>query len=59
MTSFRNSYLFLLFLIFVGSCGQVEDENALNYLSLEGETMGTSYHVTYSDSLRRDFQREY
>ncbi len=28
------------------------------FIQLEGQTMGTTYHVAYSDSLKRDFQNE-
>ncbi|MEZ4949987.1 MAG: hypothetical protein R2784_11460 [Saprospiraceae bacterium] len=39
----------------VDSNGNKKD---IAYQKIEGETMGTTYHVTYSDSLERNFKHE-
>ena len=33
-------------------------ENKASYLSIEGQTMGTTYHITYADSLGNNYQFE-
>jgi len=61
MYSFTNKYGIFLYasILFVltSSCAN-EKENIVNYLVVEGKTMGTYYKVTYKDSLNRDFFKE-
>ena len=49
-------YTFLLPLLFLG-CSSEEQPPPGPYIKLEGKTMGTSYHITYSDSRQRNFQQ--
>ena len=37
-------------------CSSGNQPPSANYIKLAGETMGTTYHVTYSDGQQRDFQ---
>ncbi len=55
----RNSLLlFILIAIGFGACKNESKQAELPYIALEGETMGTYYKITYSDSLDRNFQAE-
>ena len=49
-------YTFLLALLFLG-CSSEEQPAPGSYIKLAGETMGTTYHITYSDSRQRNFQQ--
>ena len=44
--------------MFLYSCTVDAPQNESTYLKLEGETMGTTYHVLYKDTLNRNFQKE-
>lgn len=51
----RNILFFLALILLAGACtsgGSPGD----GYLRVSGETMGTTYHITYRDSLGRDFK---
>ena len=49
---------FLLFLaLFLVGCSSGDQPPSANYLRLEGQTMGTTYHVTYSDGQQRNFKQ--
>ncbi len=52
-----RSVLFYTIFIFFFSC-KTDTSTPVSYLKLKGDTMGTTYHVTYEDSLNRDFQKE-
>ena len=57
--SFMKKLLpFLFALIFIGSCGENAHKKTLDssYQMIEGLAQGTSYHITYSDEMKRDFQ---
>ena len=56
----KNRLFFLLLLAsLLFSCAQSSSPQApLPYLSLEGQTMGTYYRVTYGDPQQRNFQAE-
>jgi thiamine biosynthesis lipoprotein len=63
-TNFQARSLIILAII-VGSLSFQSCKNdssstkkELSYQKIEGETMGTTYHVTYSDSLERNFKHE-
>lgn len=56
-----NKIRFLLFLtVFVSFQSCKTDPSTTNdsYQRLSGETMGTTYHIAYKDSLNRDFKKE-
>ena len=50
----------LLGIVIVSSCGENAHKKKLDssYQMMEGLAQGTSYHITYSDTLHRNFQRQ-
>ena len=52
----RNVLFFTIFIFFC-TCA-TEPSKTVSYLKLEGKTMGTTYHISYKDTLNRDFQKE-
>ena len=60
--SFMKKLLpFLFALIFIVSCGENAHKKTLDssYQMIEGLAQGTSYHITYSDEMKRDFQLQF
>ncbi|MCB9284439.1 MAG: FAD:protein FMN transferase [Lewinellaceae bacterium] len=51
----KNAYFLYAFVFLFLSCKSSAPEQVSDYLRLGGETMGTTYHVTYRDSLGREF----
>ncbi len=51
-------YKILIFSVlgFLFSCQQGKQDGQASYQKLSGKTMGTTYHVTYLDSLHRNYQ---
>lgn len=57
-----NIFLLLLLLLPFGGCqNEIASTTTRtnNYQKVAGETMGTTYHVTYLDSLNRDFKSDF
>ena len=50
----RTTTLLLAFPFLFSFCRGGEEQASSTYLRIHGETMGTTYHVTYRDSLGRD-----
>ena len=50
----RPFSILLYFSLILFSCRSGQDPQTTPYLRISGETMGTTYHVTYRDSLGRD-----
>jgi FAD:protein FMN transferase len=50
--------LFFSVFIFLFACKTEYGETPVSYLKLSGKTMGTTYHISYEDSLNRNFQTE-
>ena len=46
-----------IFLFFLG-CATESSKKVGTYQKFNGETMGTTYHVSYKDSLNRDFKKD-
>ncbi|MEM6965472.1 MAG: FAD:protein FMN transferase [Bacteroidota bacterium] len=53
----RKFFPFLLLTLFF-SCQNESSIQSVPYLKIAGETMGTTYHLTYQDSLERNFKKE-
>lgn len=51
----RKILIFSTLILLAGACTRDGSRNA-GYLRASGETMGTTYHIAYRDSLRRDFK---
>lgn len=51
-----RKYLFFLYIILFFSCQNPTPVSTSNYSRISGETMGTTYHITYEDSLNRNFK---
>ena len=51
---------FLLFfiLIFPFSCEKDSKEQKSVYVKIDGKTMGTTYHITYADRLKRNLKKK-
>lgn len=50
--------LFFTVCLFLFTCKTDAPNATVSYLKLNGKTMGTTYHIVYQDSLKRDFQKE-
>ena len=50
--------LFLAIGFTISGCQTDAAQNSGAFFRLEGQTMGTTYHVAYSDSLKRNFQND-
>lgn len=46
--------LYVITIFFLGSC----KHEAEHYIDVEGKAQGTTFHITYSDSLSRDFSKD-
>ena len=53
-----SKFLPFLFLILFFSCQNEPQVAAPKFLKIAGETMGTTYHITYEDELGRNFKKE-
>lgn len=54
----KNTLLILLSILFFSSCKKEVKTPSIDFTTVGGETMGTYYKVTYSDSLKRDFKKD-
>ncbi|MCB0584093.1 MAG: FAD:protein FMN transferase [Phaeodactylibacter sp.] len=53
----KQSFLYLLTFIFVlQGCSSGDQPPSANYMKLSGRTMGTTYHITYSDGRQQNYQ---
>ncbi len=50
---FKNTLVFAFYLLV---CPFITHAQNNQFITIEGEAQGTSYHITYLDSLQRDFQ---
>jgi len=53
-----RKFLLYLSIIFIFSCQSESTDSPTHYYRIVGETMGTTYHMTYNDSLGRNFKEE-
>ena len=53
-----RKFLPLISLILFFSCQNEPQVSTPNFLKIAGETMGTTYHITYEDELGRNFKKE-
>ncbi len=51
-------FLIFLWIITAYSCENEPTNTVVKYVEITGETMGTTYHIKYLDSLKRDFKQE-
>ncbi len=50
------SFLILSICLLFFSCGKTAKEHRLKYKKISGKTMGTTYNITYSDTIHRDLK---
>ncbi|MFK8009973.1 MAG: FAD:protein FMN transferase [Saprospiraceae bacterium] len=53
-----RKFLPFIFLVLFFSCQNEHQVSTPKFLKIAGETMGTTYHITYEDSLGRNFKEE-
>ncbi len=53
-----SKFLPFIFLFIFFSCQNEPQVSTPNFLKIAGQTMGTTYHLTYEDSLGRNFKKE-
>lgn len=53
----KNLLLFIIVLCAL-ACKNDQQKQSAAYIKVDGETMGTTYHVTYADSLNRNLKKE-
>ena len=54
-----RKFLPILFILFIFSCENEKQDTTSNYLMVSGETMGTTYHITYKDDLKRNLKADF
>lgn len=53
-----RKFLPFLFIVLFFSCQNEPQVSTPKFLKIAGETMGTTYHITYGDELGRNFKKE-
>ncbi|MCO6475644.1 MAG: FAD:protein FMN transferase [Phaeodactylibacter sp.] len=53
----QRNLVYLIILLLLLGCSSGDQPPSANYIKLEGRTMGTTYHITYSDGQQRDYQQ--
>lgn len=53
------SFIFILAISNTSCQNEIPQKEATSYQKVAGETMGTTYHVTYADSLERNFKNDF
>lgn len=54
----KNALYSLILVILVFGVWKYRQSNSVNEIKIEGETMGTTYHITYYDREERNFKNE-
>lgn len=64
LSEFKIAFLYIGIFVFLLSSCSTQEESAtttiadVSYLKVSGQTMGTTYNITYADSKKRNFQKQ-